>query len=78
MVEDALDFLLLYGLAYRAAIMDRWLNVSWASSCFCSALIKGPNMLAVVARALLLVLLLVRAGAGAVAAAGGLPLRAAG
>jgi hypothetical protein len=33
MVEDALDFLFLYGLAYKAAgIMDRWWNVWWAST----------------------------------------------
>ena len=58
-VEDALKFLLFYGLVYKTAKMDRWRNVWWASSCFYSALIDGPNMLVVVARALLLVLLLV-------------------
>jgi hypothetical protein len=59
MVEDALEFFLLYGLAHKAAIIGRWRNVWWTSACFFSALIDGPNMLVVVVRALLLVLLLV-------------------
>jgi hypothetical protein len=57
MVGDTLDFLLLYGLMYKAVIIDRWRNVWWASTCFYSALIDGLNKLVVVARALLLVLL---------------------
>jgi hypothetical protein len=32
MAEDALDFLLLNGLAYKTAIMDSWRDVWWAST----------------------------------------------